>query len=80
MSEDQQMSEDSEGEEEQMEYRHEDDQFKTCFSLKVGCENDVGSDPLNRWMGLLEREWSRREAVMEQASWRNVYNPSFGGE
>ncbi|KAM7381402.1 hypothetical protein PAMA_012298 [Pampus argenteus] len=49
-----QPSMDSEGEEE---HGHEDDTFKALYGLNVGCD----------LMGLLEREWSRREAAMEEA-------------
>lgn len=47
-----------------MEHRHEDD-FETYFG--AASKGDAASGPLNRWMGLLEREWSRREVAMEQA-------------
>ncbi|KAM7370611.1 hypothetical protein PAMP_010140 [Pampus punctatissimus] len=66
-----QLSVDSEGKEEHMEHGHEDDKFKACFGLNVGCEADVRSDLQNRLTGLLEREWSRREAATEEAYWRN---------
>ncbi|XP_032359075.1 GTPase IMAP family member 8 [Etheostoma spectabile] len=69
MSEDKQTSGSSEGEKEQMEHRHEDD-FETYFG--ASSKGDAASGPLNRWMGLLEREWSRREVAMEQA-WTYFY-------
>ncbi|XP_044033850.1 GTPase IMAP family member 8-like [Siniperca chuatsi] len=71
MSDDEQKSEASEGEEEQMEHR------QTCFGVEVASEDDAGSGPLNTWMELLEREWSRREVAMEQASWRHFYKSVF---
>ncbi|XP_070783065.1 GTPase IMAP family member 8-like [Enoplosus armatus] len=72
LSDDEQKSEASGGEEEQMEHRHEDDH---SFGLKVASEDDAG--PLNAWMRLLEREWSRREVAMEQAAWIHFYKPAF---
>ncbi|KAM9337015.1 GTPase IMAP family member 8-like isoform 2-T2 [Symphorus nematophorus] len=68
-------SDGSGGEEEQMKPRHEDDVFKTCFTLQVNSEDEAASDPLNRWKRLLEREWIRREVSMEQASWKLFYSP-----
>lgn len=71
----------SEGSEKQMEPRHEDAQFKAYFGLELESEDDdAGSGLLNRWRILLEREWSRREVAIEQASWRHFYNPDFAGE
>ncbi|KAM9336922.1 GTPase IMAP family member 8-like [Symphorus nematophorus] len=66
------------GEEEQMEHQHEDDVFKTCFDLEADSEDDTVSGPLNRWKRLLEREWSRREVAMEQAS--KKHNTGVGGK
>ncbi|XP_041819301.1 uncharacterized protein LOC121625277 [Chelmon rostratus] len=77
MSEDEINSEGSERKEEQLEHRHEDAQFQTCFGLEAGSEDDAGSGPLNRWRILLEREWSRREAAMDMASWRYFNNPVY---
>ena len=76
MSEAKQSSQGSEGEEEQME--HEDDQFKSCFGPEVDSEDDAGSGPLKTLRELLEKEWRRREVSMEQAFWRQFYNPIAG--
>ncbi|XP_070708345.1 GTPase IMAP family member 8-like [Pempheris klunzingeri] len=66
----------SEGGEEQMERQHDDDdQSKACFGCIVPSEDDAPSGTLNILMGLLEREWSRREAAMEQASWTHYHGP-----
>uniref|UniRef100_A0A671YVU5 AIG1-type G domain-containing protein n=1 Tax=Sparus aurata TaxID=8175 RepID=A0A671YVU5_SPAAU len=74
MSEAKQSSQGSEGEEVQME--HEDDQFRSCFGPEVDSEDDAGSGPLNILRELMEREWHRREVCMEQAFWRQFYNPA----
>uniref|UniRef100_A0A8D2ZVA5 AIG1-type G domain-containing protein n=1 Tax=Scophthalmus maximus TaxID=52904 RepID=A0A8D2ZVA5_SCOMX len=62
-NEDRQKSEASAGEKEEDEEAHEDDQFKT--RLEVESDEDAGSGSLKIMKGLLEREWSRREASME---------------
>lgn len=82
MSDAEQKSEASEGDEEQMETPCEDDQSNTRFGPVLGVESkdDGGSRPLNVWMRLLESEWSRREVAMEQASWRHFYDPVSAGE
>ena len=71
-----QSSQGSDAEEERME--HEDDQFRSCFGSEGDGEDDAGSGPLSRWRELLEREWSRREVCMEQASWTQFYNLAAG--
>lgn len=73
MSGDEQKSESSEGEEEQMECRHKGDQFLNYFGLKVASEGDAGSGLLNRWMELLKSELIRHEVAMEQAARRYFY-------
>lgn len=62
-----------------MEHRHEDEEL-TDLDLEVTSEDDAASGSLKMFMGLLEREWSRREAVMEQASWTHSYNPVGAGK
>ncbi|XP_051274385.1 GTPase IMAP family member 8 [Dicentrarchus labrax] len=69
MSDDDLQSDGSDWEEEQTEDRLEDDQG--CFNLE-----DSGDDAtLIGWKRLLEREWSRREWAMEQASWIPLFSP-----
>lgn len=70
VSKGEQRSEGSEGEEEEIKHQHEDNQF-----LELESEDDAGSDTLNKMRRLLEREWSRREAVMEL-----FYKRVYGGE
>nr|XP_046233740.1 GTPase IMAP family member 8-like [Scatophagus argus] len=65
----------SESEEEQTERQSEDDQFRTSFDAEEENDGDAESGPLRRWSMLLEREWSRREVAMEQASWNYFCNP-----
>ncbi|XP_037609920.1 GTPase IMAP family member 8-like [Sebastes umbrosus] len=73
MSDSKQKSEGSEGEEEQ-EHRHKGDQFKADF---LASEGDAASGPMKRWMGLMEREWSRREVAMEQAAWKHFRKDEY---
>ncbi|XP_047465699.1 uncharacterized protein LOC125022801 [Mugil cephalus] len=54
----------SEKDEKEINYQYEDDEFQ-----KRATEDEVGASNENPYMRLLEREWSRREAVMEQAGW-----------
>ncbi|XP_076616561.1 uncharacterized protein LOC143339278 [Chaetodon auriga] len=77
MSDDERNSEGSQGEEEQMENRHDEAQFQRSFGFEAESEEDTGPGPLNTWRKLLEREWSRREVAVEQASWRHFYDPAY---
>ncbi|XP_008298632.1 GTPase IMAP family member 8-like [Stegastes partitus] len=67
-------SETSGEKEEEMEQQHEADQLLS--GLEAASGGDAGTDYMNIWMGLLEREWCRREVAMEQSDWRHFYSHS----
>ncbi|KAM3592098.1 uncharacterized protein V6R79_012550 [Siganus canaliculatus] len=74
MSEGQQTSDGADEEEEQKEHEGQNP-FKDNFDFEIESDDETASDPMSKWRRLLEKEWSRREMAMEQASWRHCYYP-----
>lgn len=80
MNNDQQNSGVSRGQEEQKELQTEEQQWEAFFGMELGSHDDPGPESLTSWRTLLEKEWRRRQVVMEQVFWRQLNDPLNPGE